>query len=166
MPTAIYPGTFDPIHLGHVDITRRAARLFDHVYLAIYDRPNKNLLFNTEERLALAQEVLADLENVTVVSYATLTVELAHRLGATAIVRGLRAISDFEWELQLALINRTLAPDVEVVCLMTRLEYAFLSSTIVKEVASLGGDVSRMVPPAVEAALRRRFSDRYTPEPG
>jgi len=158
MPTAIYPGAFDPIHLGHVDITRRAAQLFEHVYFAIYDRPNKNILFPTQERVRLAQEALADLDNVTVISYRELTVDLAQRLGADAIVRGLRAISDFEWELQLALTNRELAPNVEVVCLMTRLEYAFLSSTIVKEVASLHGDISKMVPPNVEKALKNTFA--------
>ncbi len=158
MPVAVYPGSFDPIHLGHVDITRRAAQLFEHVYFAIYDRPNKHLLFPTEERMALAREALADLDNVTVVSYRELTVDLTKRLGADVIVRGLRAISDFEWELQLALTNRELAPDVEVVCLMTRIEFAFLSSTIVKEVASLNGDISHMVPPNVAVALRRRFN--------
>ncbi len=157
MPIAIYPGSFDPIHLGHVDITRRAAQLFDHVYFAIYDRPNKNLLFPTAERITLAEEALADLKNVTVISYRELTVDLAKRLGADVIVRGLRAISDFEWELQLALTNRELAPNVEVVCLMTRIEYAFLSSTIVKEVASLHGDVAKMVPPNVEIALKAKF---------
>ncbi len=157
MAIAVYPGSFDPIHLGHMDITRRAAALFDHVYFAIYARPHKNLLFSVEERLRLAQEALADLENVSVVSYRELTVDLARRLGAHVIVRGLRAISDFEWELQLALTNRELAPDIEVVCLMTRIEYAFLSSTIVKEVASLGGDIDKMVPPNVARALRERF---------
>jgi len=157
MRIAIYPGTFDPIHLGHMDVAQRASRLFDRLYLAIYDRPNKHLLFTTEERQRLAEAVLADLDNVCVVTYKDLTVNLAHRLGASVIVRGLRAISDFEWELQLALTNRILAPDLDVVCLMTRLEYAFLSSTIVKEVASLHGDVSRLVAPVVERALREHF---------
>ncbi len=157
MPKAVYPGTFDPIHWGHVDVARRAARLFDHLYLAVYDRPLKNLLFTTEERVALAREALADLDNVTVVSYRELTVDLVRELGAHVIVRGLRAISDFEWELQLALTNRKLAPEVETVCLMTRVEYAFLSSTIVKDVAVHRGDVSDMVPPVVAEALRQKF---------
>ncbi len=157
MPTAIYPGSFDPIHNGHIDIARRAARLFDHVYVAVYDRPIKNLLFTTEERVALARAALADIPNVSVVSYKDLTVELARRLGATVIVRGLRAISDFEWEMQLALTNRKLAPDIETACLMTSIEYAFLSSTIVKDVARHRGDVSNMVPEPVARALRARF---------
>ncbi len=157
MPKAVYPGTFDPIHLGHIDVARRAARLFDHLYLAVYDRPLKNLLFTTEERVALAQAALADLDNVSVVAYRELTVHLAKRLGATVIVRGLRAISDFEWEMQLALTNRTLAPEVETVCLMTSVEYAFLSSTIVKDVAKHNGDLAEMVPPVVAQALRRKF---------
>ena len=158
MPIAIYPGSFDPIHNGHIDITRRAARLFDHVYVAVYDRPIKNLLFTTEERVALARAALADIPNVSVVSYRDLTVELARRLGATVIVRGLRAISDFEWEMQLALTNRKLAPDIETACLMTSIEYAFLSSTIVKDVARHRGDVSNMVPEPVAQALRDKFN--------
>ncbi len=157
MPIAVYPGSFDPIHNGHVDIARRAARLFEHVYVAVYDRPSKHLLFTTEERVALASTALADVPNVSVVSYKDLTVELARRLGATVIVRGLRAISDFEWELQLALTNRKLAPDIETACLMTSIEYAFLSSTIVKDVARHHGDVTNMVPPVVAEALREKF---------
>lgn len=157
MPNAIYPGSFDPIHNGHIDIARRAARLFDHVYVAVYDRPLKHLLFSTEERVDLARAALGDVPNISVVAYRDLTVALARRLGATVIVRGLRAISDFEWELQLALTNRKLAPDIETACLMTSIEYAFLSSTIVKDVARHGGDVTNMVPPVVAEALYRRF---------
>lgn len=157
MPKAVYPGTFDPIHWGHIDVARRAARLFDHVYLAVYDQPLKSLLFTTEERVALAKAALADEPNITVVSYHELTVHLARVLGATVIVRGLRAISDFEWEMQLALTNRALAPEIETVCLMTSVEYAFLSSTIVKDVAKHHGDLDDMVPPVVAEALRRKF---------
>ena len=127
------------------------------MYVAVYDRPIKNLLFTTEERVALARAALADIPNVSVVAYKDLTVELARRLGATVIVRGLRAISDFEWEMQLALTNRKLAPDIETACLMTSIEYAFLSSTIVKDVARHRGDVSNMVPEPVARALRARF---------
>jgi len=157
MPKAVYPGTFDPIHWGHIDVARRAARLFDHLYIAVYDRPLKHLLFTTEERVELARAVLADVPNVSVVAYRELTVHLAQRLGATVIVRGLRAISDFEWEMQLALTNRTLAPEVETVCLMTSVDYAFLSSTIVKDVAKHNGALENMVPPVVAEALQRKF---------
>lgn len=160
MPIAVYPGSFDPIHNGHIDIARRAAHLFEHVYVAVYDTPSKHLLFTTEERVALARAALAHIPNVSVVSYHDLTVELARRLGAAVIVRGLRAISDFEWELQLALTNRKLAPDIETACLMTSIEYAFLSSTIVKDVARHQGDVTNMVPPVVAQALREKFQDQ------
>lgn len=167
MAIAIYPGSFDPIHNGHIDIARRAARLFDHVYVAVYDRPIKNLLFTTEERLALARAALADASNISVVAYRDLTVELARRLGASVIIRGLRAISDFEWELQLALTNRKLAPDIETACLMTSIEYAFLSSTIVKDVARHQGDVTNMVPPVVANALQEKFQgERRRTGPG
>ncbi len=160
MTVAVYPGSFDPIHNGHVDIARRAARLFDHVYVAVYDRPSKHLLFSTDERVALAEAALSDVPNISVVSYRDLTVTLVERLQAQVIVRGLRAISDFEWELQLALTNRKLAPQVETVCLMTSIEYAFLSSTIVKDVARHRGDLSSMVPQVVAKALGEKFGYR------
>jgi len=156
MCRAIYPGTFDPIHLGHVDIAARAAAIFDDLIVAVYERPAKNLLFNAEERVALAQEALRDLPNVQVMAYGGLTVEFARRVGAKVIVRGLRVISDFELEYQMALTNRELAPEIEFVCLMTRQEHAFLSSSILKEVALLGGDVAGMAPPNVVAALSRK----------
>jgi len=158
--TAIYPGTFDPIHLGHVDIATRAAGIFDELVVAVYDRPAKSLLFTVEERVALAGQALAGLPNVRVAPYGGLTVEFARQVGAQAIVRGLRVISDFELEYQMALTNRQLAPEIEFVCLMTRQAHAFLSSSIVKEIALLRGDVSGVVPPHVAVALEAKRRER------
>jgi len=166
--TAIYPGTFDPIHLGHVDIATRAANIFDELVVAVYDRPAKSLLFTVEERVELARQAFADLRGVRVAPYSGLTVEFACQVGAQAIVRGLRVISDFELEYQMALTNRQLAPEIEFVCLMTRHTHAFLSSSIVKEIALLGGDVSEMVPSHVVAALeakRRTREKNHEPVP-
>ncbi len=157
---AIYPGTFDPIHLGHVDIATRAANIFDQLVVAAYDQPAKNLMFTIDERVALAQQALADLENVRVAPYGGLTVNYACQVGAQAIVRGLRVISDFELEYQMALTNRQLAPQIEFVCLMTRQSLAFLSSSIVKEIALLQGNISDMVTPQVAAALEAKRYER------
>ncbi len=157
---ALYPGTFDPVHFGHIDIATRAAKIFETLIVAVYDRPAKNLMFTVEERVALAQEALDDLPNVRVVPYGGLTVEFAQKVGAQAIVRGLRAISDFELEYQMALTNRELAPEIEFVCLMTRQRHAFLSSSIVKEIALLKGDIEGMVPPHVVKALKERRRER------
>lgn len=159
MIRALYPGTFDPIHNGHVDIATRAASLFDELVIGIYDSPPKTLLFDTEQRLALTREALAHLPNVRVAPYRGLTVTFAHQIGASVMVRGLRAISDFEFEFQMALTNKKLAPDIEFVCLMTSLEYAYLSSSILKEIALLAGDVSSLAPQGVQAALSARFAD-------
>jgi pantetheine-phosphate adenylyltransferase len=153
---AVYPGTFDPIHMGHVDITRRAASIFGQVIVAVYDRPAKSLMFTIDERVALARQALEDIPNATVAKYSSLTAAYAQQEKAQAIVRGLRVVSDFELEYQMALTNRQLAPDIEVVCLMTHQAHAFLSSSIVKEIALLGGDVSNMVPPHVAKALERK----------
>ncbi len=160
--TALYPGTFDPVHFGHVDIAMRASKLFENLVVAVYDRPAKSLMFTVEERVALAQKALEDLPNVRVASYGGLTVEFAREVGAQAVARGLRVISDFELEYQMALTNRQLAPEIEFVCLMTRQAHAFISSSIVKEVALLSGDVQGMVPPHVAKALeeKRRARDR------
>jgi len=154
---AISPGTFDPVHYGHIDIATRAAKLFDPLIVAIYDQPLKGLLFTTEERLALMREALKDIPNVSVESYSGLTVGYARRKGARVIVRGLRVTYDFELEFQMALTNRKLAPEIDTVCLMTSLEHTFVSSSIVKEVAMVGGCVDEMVPPHVVAALKRKF---------
>ncbi len=157
---AIYPGTFDPIHLGHVDIATRAANIFDELVVAVYDRPAKSLLFTVEERVELARRALDGLAGVRVVPYGGLTVDFARQVEAQVIVRGLRVISDFELEYQMALTNSQLAPEIEFVCLMTRQTHAFLSSSIVKEIALLGGDVSAVVPPHVVAAMEAKRRER------
>lgn len=154
MTTAVYPGTFDPVHYGHIDIARRAAAIVDRLVIAVYSRPLKALLFPTEARVAMMKEAVADLDNVQVEGYSGLTVDYATRVGAEFIVRGLRVISDFELEYQMALTNRKLASHIDMVCLMTSHEYAFLSSSIVKEVAMAGGCVEQMVPP--ESCVRWR----------
>jgi pantetheine-phosphate adenylyltransferase len=154
---AIFPGTFDPIHYGHLDIAIRASRLFDEVFVAVFDRPLKNLLFSPEERLGLVQKTFANSPNIKVVGYNSLTVDFCRKMNAQVIVRGLRVFSDFEHEFRLALANHRLAPDIEVVALITNEEHTFLSSSTVREIASLGGDVSSMVPDFVNTALKRRF---------
>ncbi|HEX7594026.1 MAG TPA: pantetheine-phosphate adenylyltransferase [Anaerolineae bacterium] len=158
MITALYPGSFDPIHYGHIDIAKRAATLFDKLIWAVYDRPLKNLMFTTEERLAFMREAAKDTPNIKVVSYNSLTVEFARRMGAKAMVRGLRVTFDFDVEYQTALTNREQAEEIETVCLITTLKYAFVSSSILKEVAFAGGRVTGMVPPYVEAALWKRLA--------
>ena len=158
MTRALYPGTFDPIHNGHVDIATRAAGLFDEVIIGVYDSPPKTLTFDTPQRLSLAREALRHLPNVRVAPYRGLTVTFAREVDASVLVRGLRAISDFEFEFQMALTNKKLAPDIECLCLMTSLEYAYLSSSILKEVAMLGGDVVSLAPASVLAALSARFA--------
>lgn len=158
MTAALYPGTFDPITLGHVDIARRAAALFDRVILGVYDTPAKTLLFTTSERVNLAGEALSDIANIEVRPYSGLTVDFAGEIGARAIVRGLRAVSDFETEMQMAHQSRMMRPDVDYVCLMTSLEYSFLSASLMKEVARLGADIASLVPENVARALAGRFA--------
>lgn len=156
---ALFPGTFDPIHYGHIDIVNRTSDLFEEVYLAVYDRPLKTLIFSPEERIDLARNAINSRENVVVVGYSGLTVDFCRKIGAQVIVRGLRVFSDFEYEFRMALANQRLAPEIDTVSLITKEEHTFLSSTTVREIASLGGDVSSMVPPHVEAALIARFSE-------
>jgi len=156
LTSAIYPASFDPIHYGHIDIAKRAASIFDRVIVAVYDRPLKNLLFNIDERLQLVEQALRDVPNVEIARYSGLTVEYARQVGAQVIVRGLRVVSDFELEWHMALTNKQLAPDIEVVCLMTSQAYAFLSSSTLREVGLLGGDVSSMAPSFVVEALQRK----------
>ncbi|NPV06437.1 MAG: pantetheine-phosphate adenylyltransferase [Anaerolineae bacterium] len=160
MIVAIYPGTFDPIHHGHLDIARRAAQLFDKLVIGVYDRPNKDLLFSVEERVGLFREAVADITNASVVPYSGLTVAFARAQGARVIVRGLRVTYDFEYEYQMALTNRKLDSRVDTVCLMTSLEHAFLSSTIVKDVARAGGNIRCMVPEHVARAVADRLRNR------
>lgn len=156
MARAIYPATFDPITNGHVDVAARAAKLFDELIVGVYDRPMKSLLFSIEERLHMTREALAHLLNVQVKSYSGLTVNFAKEQGVGYIVRGLRALSDFEWELQLSLANHKLEPDIETVCLMASQEYSFLSSSILREIALNGGSIEHMAPPVVVEALHQK----------
>jgi len=157
---AVYPASFDPIHLGHVDIATRAAAIFDQLILAIYDRPMKTLLFSTAQRVELVREAVAHLPNVRVDTYNDLTVQYAHQVGAQVVVRGLRTVSDYERELGMAHLNRGMADDVEVVCLMASPRYTFISSSAVKEIAALGGPISALVPAHVEDALGRVYGRR------
>lgn len=154
---AIYPGTFDPITDGHIDLVNRASRIFERVIVAVADNRNKVPLFSLTERVALVREVLAGWPKVEVLSFDTLLVECARRQGAGVILRGLRAVSDFEFEFQLAGMNRRLDPDLETLFLTPSEQYAFISSSVIREIAKLGGDVSEFVPPAVRAALMAKF---------
>ena len=155
---AMYPGTFDPVTNGHDDLVRRACRIFDHVVVAIAANPGKAPLLPLEQRLDLARLVLADVPNVEVAGYTGLTVEFARKHGLNAIVRGLRAVSDFEFEFQLATMNRHLSDKVETVFLTPTEQFNFVSSTLIREIASMGGDVREFVHPAVAEALAARFA--------
>ena len=156
MTIAVYPGSFDPVTNGHLDIATRAAKLFDKVIIGVYDTPTKNILFTTEERVDLVKQAIADLSNVEVEYFSGLIVDFVKETGAQAIVRGLRVGADFEREFEMALMNKKLSPDCELVCLMTNLQYQFLSSSLLKEVASLGGQIDSFVPEAVAVALKKK----------
>jgi pantetheine-phosphate adenylyltransferase len=158
MVRALFPGTFDPIHYGHIDIATRASRLFDEIVVAVYDKPLKSLVFSPDERIALVEKALANNPKIKITGYSGLTVDFAKKIEAQVIVRGLRVFSDFEFEFRMALANHRLSPDIEYMALITAEEHTFLSSTTVREIASLGGDVSSMVPSYVEKALTDKLS--------
>ena len=157
MNTILYPGTFDPITKGHMDLVGRAAKLFDRVVVAVAASPKKNPAFSLEQRVELAQEVLKEHANVEVVGFSTLLAHFAREVEANVFLRGLRAVSDFEYEFQLANMNRQLAPDVESLFLTPSEKYSYISSTLVREIAALGGDVTNFVHPVVHEALLERY---------
>ena len=155
--TAVYPGSFDPVTLGHVDLAKRASALFDKVIVAVYATPTKDLLFDVEERISLFTKTVEDLPNVEVVRFEGLVVKFVQDVGANVIIRGLRTGSDFEYEFDMAIMNRRLAPEVDMVSFMTSQDHMFLSSSLIKEVAMLGGDITGMVPAHVAKAVYDKF---------
>ena len=157
MAKAFYPGSFDPAHNGHIDVAKRASRLFDQVVVGVYQAPPKVLMFDTEERVELFQESLKGIDNVEVVEFTGLAPTVAREVGAEVILRGLRAGFDFEQEFEMALMWRNLAPDIDVVCVMTALEHQFIYSSRIKEVARLGANIDNLVPPHIAAALKERL---------
>ena len=159
MTVAIYPGRFDPVTAGHIDIVTRASLLFETIVISVFDAPENKTLFTTNERMKLFGEAVKDLENVTVRSFGGLVVDHARESGAQAIVRGIRMNADFEYEFEMALMNRRLAPDIDVVCLMTDIQYQFVRASLIKEVSRLGGNIEGLAPPNVIAALGRRFNN-------
>ena len=158
MKTAIYPGTFDPVTLGHIDIIQRATTLFDRVIVSVAESSHKQPLFTAEERMAMITDAVTGLERVSVTSFEGLLMEYAEKEDAVAVIRGLRAVSDFEYEFQMALINRRLSSRVETVFLMPNEQYTYLNSSIVRELARYGGDVSQFVPPNVAGILRKKHT--------
>lgn len=157
MIRAVFPGSFDPIHNGHIDIALRASRFVDELIIAVYDKPLKKFLFSPEERIALVKDAFQDYPKIVIKGYSGLTVDFCKQINAQMMIRGLRVFSDFEYEFRMALANHRLSPEIEVLALITSEEHTFLSSTTVREIASLGGDVSTMVPPKVKQALNKKF---------
>ena len=166
MRRAIYPGTFDPVHNGHLDLIARAAAIFDELIVGVYDHgvPSKSLLFSVRERVTMIEGNIDGRPGISVTPYCGLTVDFARQVGAQVIVRGLRVFSDFEFEFRMALANQRLAPEIEVVTFMTREEHTFLSGTTVREIATFGGNISSMVPANVATALHERFNRRDADE--
>ena len=160
MRKAVYPGTFDPVTNGHMDIIKRAAPQFDELIVGVLRNSQKSPLFSTEERVNILKEVTKEFPNVTVMSFDGITVNFVRACGANVMVRGLRAITDFEYELQMAQTNRVLAPDIDTMLMVTSLEYAYLSSTIVKELASFGEDIDRFVPPYSAEMIRKKIKQQ------
>ncbi len=160
MKRAIYPGSFDPITNGHVDILLRAIKLFDEIYVAILENPSKQALFTVQERVEMIRSIFKDEKRIKVTSFSGLLVDFAEKLGVNFIIRGLRAISDFEYEFQMALMNTKMKPDIEIIFMMPRVEYSFLSSKLVKEIYMLGGRTPDLVPEIVDKALREKFAGR------
>ena len=160
MSRAVYAGTFDPMTFGHLDVAARAAHVFEHLTLAVAEDPRKTLLFSVEERLELARTSVVGLDNVEVVPFGGLLVNWARNRGIHTLIRGLRAFSDFEYEFQMALTNRKLAPDIETMFLMPNEDFSYVSSSMVREIAALGGDVGKFVPAAVAAALKRKLAPK------
>jgi pantetheine-phosphate adenylyltransferase len=154
---AIYPASLDPIHFGHIDVARRATRIFDEVIIAIYATPKKNVLFTVDERVELAAQVFQYDSNIRVAKFSGLVVNYAQSVGATALVRGLRLFGDFEYEFRMGIANKSLAPEIETVAILADVSFIHISSSTVREIAELGGSVSHLVPPHIEAALKTRF---------
>ncbi len=160
MTTAVYPGSFDPVTNGHLDIIIRASKLFDKLIIGVYQNPDKQVLFTTEERAKLVEKAVANLPNVKVRIFSGLTINFAGEVNAQTIVRGLRMSADFEREFDLAMMNKKLSPDIELICLMSDLKYQFLSSSLLKEAARLGGNVDNLVPKHVAEALRKKVKSQ------
>lgn len=161
MKCAVYPGSFDPVTLGHIDVIQRASKLFDTLIIGVLNNNAKTPLFSVEERVKMLREVTKEIPNVSVKSFGGLTVDFAAECGANVLVRGLRAITDFEYELQIAQLNRVMNQDIDTIFLTTNLKYAYLSSSSVKEVAAYGGDISNFVTPYVEHEIQKKLKEKY-----
>ena len=159
MYSGIYPGSFDPVTYGHIDIIKRAAAVMDHLIVAVLKNNGKTPLFSVDERVNMLRDAVKDIENVQVMSFSGLLVDFARQHGVNVIVRGLRAVTDFEYELLMSQTNRVMAPDIDTIFLTTSLDYAYLSSSTVREIASYGGDISKFVPPGIEDIIRKKYKE-------